>query len=73
MKLFIAEKPSMGRSIAACLPGQAEDQRTHVRVGNDVVTWCVGHVLEISPPEAYKPEWKSWRLDDLHIFPKKIT
>jgi len=72
MRLFIAEKPSMGRSIADCLPGRAEDHKSFVRVGEDVVTWCVGHILEASPPEAYKPEWKSWRLDDLPIFPEKI-
>ena len=72
MRLFIAEKPSMGRSIADCLPGRGEDHKNFVRVGSDVVTWCVGHILETSPPEAYKPEWKSWRLDDLPIFPEKI-
>lgn len=70
MRLFIAEKPSMGRAIADCLPGQKDDQKNFIRVGDDVVTWCVGHVLEASPPDAYNPEWKSWRLDTLPIFPE---
>lgn len=69
MRLFIAEKPSMGRSIAECLPGSRQAEKTHVRVGQDVVTWCVGHILEAVPPEKYNPEWKAWRLELLPMFP----
>jgi DNA topoisomerase-3 len=72
VRLFIAEKPNMGRAIADCLPGSKDDRKTHVRVGNDVVTWCVGHILEMLPPEGYNPEWKAWRMEDLPIFPEKV-
>ncbi|NVZ11730.1 DNA topoisomerase 3 [Allochromatium humboldtianum] len=72
MRLFIAEKPSMGKAIAACLPGRRDVSKTHIEVGDDVVTWCVGHILEAAPPEDYNPEWKAWRLDLLPIFPDKI-
>lgn len=72
MRLFIAEKPKMGRAIAECLPGRAQNDKTHVTVGSDVVTWCVGHLLQTAMPEHYNPEWKSWSLDHLPIIPKQM-
>jgi len=69
MRLFIAEKPSMGKAIAACLSGEERKSRGYISVGSDAVTWCVGHLLELVKPEAYKPEWKSWSLDQLPIIP----
>lgn len=72
MRLFIAEKSRVGKAIATCLPGEAEADRNYIKVGDDVVTWCVGHLLETAPPDAYNAEWKSWRLEHLPIFPNQM-
>ena len=46
-RLFIAEKPSLGRAIAAALPNPQKKDQGFIRCGNgDIVTWCIGHLLE---------------------------
>jgi len=60
MRLYIAEKPSLGKAIAENLPGLKSREDGFIRVGADVVTWAHGHILELAPPEAYDPAWKSW-------------
>lgn len=73
MRLFIAEKPSLGRAIAQNLPakgipqGPAGKPPTHIVAGDDVVTWCYGHLLESLIPEEYNDKWKSWNLNTLPI------
>ncbi len=72
MRLFIAEKPSLGRAIAQCLPAPGQPvgrPATHIAAGQDVVTWCFGHLLEPAEPEAYGPEYKRWAFDSLPILP----
>lgn len=70
MKLYIAEKPSLGKAIAAGLPKPHKNHKTHIEVGNgDMVTWCIGHILEQSPPEKYDEKLKKWQLDTLPIIP----
>lgn len=60
----------MGKAIAAELPGGSpRSQRTHVTVGNDTVTWCFGHLLELAPPQVYDPKYEKWVLSDLPILP----
>lgn len=71
MRLFIAEKPSLGRAIAASL-GVIKNEKGYITCKNgDVVTWCIGHLLELAEPEAYDKKYKSWSLDTLPIFPKE--
>jgi DNA topoisomerase-3 len=71
MRLFVAEKPSLARAIAEALPGPARPAKTHITCGDgSVVAWCVGHILETAPPERYRPELKTWRLEDLPIVPR---
>ena len=78
MRLFIAEKPSLGKAIAAQLPGQKKPTRTHIQCGSDVVTWAFGHLYELAEPDAYLPDSvpvngsgkKRWRLEDLPIIPQ---
>mgnify|MGYP001198629548 CR=1 FL=1 len=54
MKLFIAEKPSLGRAIAEFIPGRKQNGDGYIQCGNDtIVTWCIGHILELAPPEEY--------------------
>jgi DNA topoisomerase-3 len=70
MRLIIAEKPSLGRAIAAVLPQPHTKGEGFVRAANgDVVSWCIGHLLEQAQPEAYNPIYKQWRLDHLPIVP----
>lgn len=72
MKLYIAEKPSLGRAIASALPKPHQKQDGFIKVGSgDVVTWCIGHILEQVEPEAYNPEFKKWQLEHLPIWPSQ--
>lgn len=67
MRLFIAEKPSLGRAIAEQL-GVRQKNNTHIECANGcTVTWCFGHLLEQAPPESYKAEWKQWSESTLPI------
>jgi DNA topoisomerase-3 len=72
--LVVAEKPSVGRDIAAALPGtfKASQDKTHL-VGDDyVITWTVGHLVGLADPEEYDPKLKKWRYADLPIVPSKF-
>lgn len=78
MKLFIAEKPSVAKAIAAEL-GVSGRGDGFINCRNDVVvTWCFGHLLEQAEPDAYLPDdipktkkgRKIWRMQDLPIFPQ---
>ncbi len=72
MKLYIAEKPSLARAIAAVLPGPQKKEEGMIRCGGDqVVSWCIGHLLEQAEPDAYDPAYKQWRLEHLPILPQE--
>ncbi len=72
MKLFIAEKPSLGRAIADVLPKPHRKVEGCIHVGNgDCVSWCMGHLLEQAEPDAYDARFKQWRLEHLPIVPGK--
>ncbi|MDO4626870.1 MAG: DNA topoisomerase III [Pasteurellaceae bacterium] len=72
MRLFVAEKPSLGRAIADVLPKLHQRGDGFIKCGNnDYVTWCVGHLLEQAEPDAYDPQFKLWRLEHLPIVPQQ--
>ncbi|WP_130098820.1 DNA topoisomerase III [Siccibacter turicensis] len=72
MRLFIAEKPSLGRAIADVLPKPHRRGDGYIECGNgQVVTWCVGHLLEQAQPDAYDGRFARWDLGDLPIVPEK--
>ncbi|CAM3324293.1 DNA topoisomerase III [Halomonas lysinitropha] len=71
MRLIIAEKPSLARAIAEALPGAARRDDGALVVGETTVTWCLGHLLEQAPPDAYDAALKQWRLDHLPILPSR--
>jgi DNA topoisomerase-3 len=72
MKLYIAEKPSLGRAIAAALPKPQKNQQGYIELPNgDKVTWCIGHILEQAQPEAYDEKYKRWQFDHLPILPEQ--
>jgi len=68
MRLFIAEKPSVARVIAAEL-GTVKKGDGWLQVGPDFVTWAFGHLLEMAMPEVYDPAFAKWRAEDLPIVP----
>jgi len=72
MRLFIAEKPSLGRAIADVLPKPHRKQDGCIySAAGDCVTWCIGHLLEQAEPEKYNPAYKKWSAEDLPIIPQK--
>lgn len=72
MRLFIAEKPSLGRAIAEALPKPLKKQEGFIVAANgDHVTWCIGHLLEQAEPEVYNADFKKWRLEHLPILPNQ--
>ncbi len=69
--LVIAEKPSVGRDYAKVLG--CRGQGDGCLIGDRyVVTWAVGHLVELSDPEAYGDNYKTWRLEDLPIMPERF-
>ena len=71
MRLFIAEKPSMAKDIALALDPKARRGNGYIQAGQDRVTWCFGHMLEMFEPEDYDPALKKWTLDSLPIVPSQ--
>ena len=69
--LILTEKPSVARDFARALGvrGKAEGYMEDSRY---LVTWAVGHLVELAAPEAYDPRWKPWRLDTLPILPESF-
>ena len=71
-RLFIAEKPSMGRAIAQGLEALGNKSRSAdgcIHVGSDTVTWLFGHILEQYSPDEYDEKYKRWHIEDLPIVP----
>jgi len=76
LKLYIAEKPSLGRAIAAALSHTLakphKNLKTHIELANgDVVSWCVGHILAQADPEDYDTALKKWSMETLPIVPQQ--
>ena len=70
MKLVITEKPSVAQSLAKVIG--ARERRVGYLEGNGyLVSWCIGHLVEPAPPEAYDERYKRWRYEDLPILPEK--
>src|SRR5215210_3699007 len=71
MRLIVAEKPSVGRDIASALGRHRKEKGALVGEGW-TVTWALGHLAELAPPDAYGEEYKQWRLDSLPILPGRF-
>jgi DNA topoisomerase III len=83
--LIVAEKPSVGRDIASALDGPFQkrsladlnprakkggrDDPDFLESDDYVITWAVGHLVQLAEPEEYDEKWKKWRMADLPIFP----
>lgn len=67
MRLFIAEKPDLAKAIVEALGGNSSRGDGFYDCGNDCVTWCFGHMLQLLDPEDYDEKFKKWNLGDLPI------
>src|SRR4051794_13633929 len=70
--LVIAEKPSVGRDLTRVLPGAFQKQEGYLESDSHVVTWAVGHLVQLAEPEEYGPQFKKWRMADLPILPDRF-
>jgi DNA topoisomerase-3 len=70
--LVIAEKPSVGRDLARVLPGPFAKQEGWLEGPEHVVTWAVGHLVQLAEPDEYDAKYKRWRMPDLPIVPSKF-
>lgn len=71
LRLYIAEKPSMGAEIAKCLTGPVIRKDGYLETKDGIVTWGFGHILRQAEPEEYDAKYKRWRMEDLPIIPEK--
>src|SRR5919206_4308514 len=71
MRLVVAEKPSVARDLANALGRHRREKGALVGDGW-TVTWAIGHLAELAPPDAYGEEYKRWRLETLPIVPEKF-
>jgi len=70
--LLVAEKPSVGQDLARVLPGPFKKGEGLLEGPEHVITWAVGHLVQLAEPEAYDPKYKSWRMADLPIVPERF-
>ena len=70
--LVIAEKPSVGRDLTGVLPGSFTKHEGYLESDSHVVTWAVGHLVQLAEPDEYDPKYKKWRMADLPIVPDEF-
>src|SRR6201989_235931 len=70
--LIIAEKPSVGRDLTRARPGTFSKHEGYLESDEHVVTWAVGHLVQLAEPDEYDPKYKKWRMADLPIVPDRF-
>jgi DNA topoisomerase-3 len=70
--LVIAEKPSVGRDLTRALPGAFQKHEGYLESDSHVVTWAVGHLVQLAEPDEYDAKYKKWRMADLPIVPDRF-
>jgi DNA topoisomerase-3 len=70
LTLVIAEKPSVGRDLARVLPGPFAKHEGYLEGPEHVISWAVGHLVQLAEPDEYDPKFKRWRMADLPIVPE---
>jgi DNA topoisomerase III len=70
--LVIAEKPSVGRDLVRVLPGAFDKGEGYLEGPDHVVTWAVGHLVQLADPDEYDDRFKKWRMADLPIVPEQF-
>jgi len=67
--LVLAEKPSVGRDLTRALGGQFAKHEGYLESDEHVITWAVGHLVQLAEPDEYDAKYKKWRMADLPIVP----
>ena len=70
--LIIAEKPSVGRDLARVLPGSFTKGEGFLEAPDHIITWAVGHLVQLADPDEYDAKFKKWRMADLPIVPDRF-
>src|SRR3954452_14979348 len=70
--LVIAEKPSVGRDVARVLPGPFAKHEGFLEGPEHLITWAVGHLVQLAEPDEYDPKFKKWKMNDLPIVPTRF-
>lgn len=70
-KLIITEKPSVAREFARVLGESMKNHREYLESENYVITWCVGHLVTMSYPDAYDEKYKRWSMETIPFIPQK--
>jgi len=70
--LVIAEKPSVARDLTGALPGTFENNESYFESEETIITFAVGHLVELTDPEDYDEKFKKWRMADLPIVPEEF-
>jgi len=70
--LVMAEKPSVGRDLARVLPGSFSKGEGYLEGPEHVVTWAVGHLVQLADPDEYDERLRKWRMADLPIVPERF-
>src|SRR4051794_22550867 len=70
--LIIAEKPSVGRDLTRALPGTFSKHEGYLESDEHVVSWAVGHLVQLAEPDEYDAKYKKWRMADLPIVPDRF-
>jgi DNA topoisomerase-3 len=70
--LVIAEKPSVGRDLSRVLPGAFQKHDGYLETDDHIMTWAVGHLVQLAEPDEYDPKYKKWRMADLPIVPDRF-
>lgn len=70
--LYIAEKPSVAQQFADALKIKGKRADGYIESDDAIITWCVGHLVTMSYPDAYDPKLKWWRLETLPFLPREF-
>src|SRR5947199_5060230 len=70
--LVIAEKPSVGRDVSRVLTGPFTKAEGYLEGPDHVITWAVGHLVQLAEPDEYDDRFKKWRMADLPIVPDRF-
>ena len=70
MQLVVTEKPSVAQAISKVI-GATQKKDGYMEGNGFLVSWCVGHLVELAQPEAYSEAWKKWNYESLPMIPKQ--
>ena len=73
MRLFIAEKPELARAIADAISTTTQEKNNgYIKIKNDYISWCFGHLLTLKEPHEYNQEYKKWNIEHLPLNISKL-